>query len=873
MVKRKQIRGPGPARPAASGPSPAVRPRLLQALGRGRWWLAPVCVLLWLGLLYPEPLWQGQVYAGADTAAAEAFRQVGDAARQEGQYPLWNPYIFGGMPTFGSVAYTHGVYPPTVVFEGLQRLGLPPLTWMLGHLFFGGLGMWWLLGRWHVPWPARCLSVVIWLWSARLVAWAVHGHGTKLGAEMYLPWLVGLVWMILTRGGLRPVAWAALLLGLQFLRGHPQISYYTLLLLGLLTVWHLVWPLAPARADATEPAAGAPKPPWSRRWPRAGLVAVAVVLGFAIGAALLLPVHSYASLSTRGAGGAGDAGGAAFDYATNWSLAPEDLAAVFLPAVAGFGKATYMGRMPFTDNPNYIGFLVPLLAVAAWRWRAQRSLLWALAAVCGISLLLAMGRFSPGLYQFAYDVWPFFDKFRVPAMIMVLPVLAVAVLAGLGASALADSRQVPDPWLQRAAWALFGLGGLLLVAATGVAEEAHRSWLTALAGKSPKQAAPVLLSEAWTLHREFLIRGGLVLLAAGGAMLLAGRRAGFRRVWLVPVLVVLVAVDQGSVVRLVTHPERALSEVVRTADGGGRLAPASRLIRPWQGPATVQVDPALQRPLRDLVGHDRLLPLGADAVSNAYMTAGIRSAGGYYPAKPAAVEAVRQRLYDQLPAGRLARWYGVAAVTYPAQFTPADLDLLREQGLDLEPAGRAAGPVFLYRVADRLPRARLVDQWRPVTALPQGDALEPFLDAIAAGGHDPAALVVLDREPDPRPQTGLEALSEPEFVRDGLNEVVLRVEAPRPVLVLLADLWAPGWQAEIDGRPADLLRADLMLRAVAVPAGVHEVRFVYRDPAVRQGVALAVGGVLCVLVLWTAPWLARRRQVAVASARGESERD
>ena len=69
---------------------------------------------------------------------------------QAGEIPLWNPYLFAGMPSFGSLAYPKFVYPPAQVFNFLQqKLGFVPLTWLFGHLIFGGLGMMWLLSSRH----------------------------------------------------------------------------------------------------------------------------------------------------------------------------------------------------------------------------------------------------------------------------------------------------------------------------------------------------------------------------------------------------------------------------------------------------------------------------------------------------------------------------------------------------------------------------------------------------------------------------------------------------------------------------------------------------------------------------------------------------
>lgn len=851
MVKRNRPRQP------ADPTEPAVVRRTSAAslLTRWRGLLPWVAVFVLLAVLYPGPMFEGTVYGSADASASDAFRTVGDEARRQGDYPFWNPYLFVGMPTFGSVAYTLGVYPPTFFFEFLQnQLGFPPLTWMLGHLLLGGVGVWWLLGRWQTPAAARLLACVGWLWFAPVVSWAVHGHGSKLGVAMALPWLVGLAWDVVVRGRLQAVGLLALVLGLQFLRGHPQISYYALLLLGMLTAWNLCWPLD-----------GGPRPSWPERARRAGMMAVAVVLGLAIGAALLLPQHAYADLSTRGQDGASGGSGTPFDYATQWSLAPEDVAAMVVPGAAGFGRATYVGRMPFTDYPNYVGLLLPGLAAAAWLTR-RRSLVVALAVTSVLTVMLAMGRFSPGLYQAAYAVLPYFSKFRVPSMALVLVGLLVPVLAALGASALSRLGEEAAGRLKMASFIVLGIGAVLLLAgAGGLAAGAYRDSLASLAERSSKPSAPVLLDAAWDVHRPLLTRQALVLLAAGGALFFASIRPRFRLAGLLPVLCLLVAIDLGSVARLITQPQRALVDVVRTADGGARLAPAARLEHRWNPTAGPALPPALGDRLAEVVGHDRVLPLGNDAGNNAFMTAGIRSLGGYHAAKPAAAEAVRRRLFDDLPNGHIARWLSAAAITYPARLGPESFAVLAERGLTVDPEGIEAGGRMIYRVRDHLPRARLMPSWRPELPAAE-DGLESFLDAVAEGRHDPGGVVVLDQTPDPLPEAGPGPLPEPEFVHDGLDRVVIRAQTPRPALLLLADLAAPGWRVFVDDQPARLLLADHMLRAVALPAGDHEVRFEYRDLAFTRGVRLAAAGLVASLALVAWPWFRRRRTPSLAHA-------
>jgi hypothetical protein len=60
------------------------------------------------------------------------------------------------------------------------------------------------------------------------------------------------------------------------------------------------------------------------------------------------------------------------------------------------------------------------------------------------------------------------------------------------------------------------------------------------------------------------------------------------------------------------------------------------------------------------------------------------------------------------------------------------------------------------------------------------------------------------------------------------TEVAVEADSPDGGWVVLNDLWHPWWFADIDGRPADLLRANVLFRAVAVPPGRHAVRFTFR---------------------------------------------
>lgn len=809
-----------PGAPGAAGAT--LRRALLFGLG----------LVALVALVHPDALFQGRIYGSVDAANYDAFTLVGDAARHAGDYPEWNPYLFAGMPTFGSLAYRWGVYPPTIPLNWLQdTLHFPPLTWMLLHLVFGGAGMVWLLGRWGLPASARLLGAAAWLLFPRVVAWGVHGHGSKLVAAMYLPWLLGLAWEALDGRGRRVAGWAALLLGLQVLRGHVQITYYTLLALAVLLI--AAWVRRLARRGA------APDPAGATAWGVA-----AVVAGMLLGAVCLVPVHDYAAWSVRGAA---EGGGADYEYAAGWSLSPRELGTFALPSSSGFGLATYQGAMPFTDYPNTFGALTLLLAAAAWWDRRRRAAVAALAALFLLAVLVSFGKHLPVLFGPFYAALPYFNKFRVPSMILVLAAAAAAIAAALGAARLTAADGPPPTRLRTVGMAALAGGALALIAAAGPGRgllETHLQSLAASAGRPVPP--PVLLAEAWGLLRADLVRLGLVLLAAGAGSLAAVRSEAWRVRGLGWLLCALLVVELLGVAGRITHPERSLKRVARDASGRGVLVEAPAMVRERSATGAAAASEA-HKTLAARLDHERVWPLGRDASTNDGMIAGVRSLGGYHPAKLAAYETIRTRLFDsRAPAGRLASWLGGALVSSDQAFGPESLQALAGLGAELDGPPDVLGNLAVYRNRSALPRARLVHGWRP-----QGEeTLEQFLDAVQNGRLDPGAVATLDAAPLPAPVAADAPPPPVAWVDDGLDEVTLIAAPAAPALLVLADMAHPGWEVAVDGEPAPLLRADHVLRAVALPAGRHEVRFVYHDTSLRRSLLLTALGALGVAALF-----------------------
>jgi hypothetical protein len=136
---------------------------------------------------------------------------------------------------------------------------------------------------------------------------------------------------------------------------------------------------------------------------------------------------------------------------------------------------------------------------------------------------------------------------------------------------------------------------------------------------------------------------------------------------------------------------------------------------------------------------------------------------------------------------------------------------------DLAPLGTVGG-AYLYENPRARPRASFV-----------GEAATVDFAAMVRDGRWPevdlASTVLLER-PGPASPSG--SRGSVRVIEDGTTEIVLAVEADGPGYVVLNDVFHPWWFATVDGRPADVLRANVLFRAVPVPAGAREVRLTFR---------------------------------------------
>jgi hypothetical protein len=187
------------------------------------------------------------------------------------------------------------------------------------------------------------------------------------------------------------------------------------------------------------------------------------------------------------------------------------------------------------------------------------------------------------------------------------------------------------------------------------------------------------------------------------------------------------------------------------------------------------------------------------------------------------------RVGDESPIGTDPRWRPVFLDSQPAAY-----GVVNNSGM------RRFPPYVVYENTDPLPRAWIVPKARQ---LPEGPAA---LDDLKR--FNPRQEVLLEGAYLNEHDKGL-SLAQSRQLRRSPNELAYEVETDAPAYLVLSEVWFPGWSCTIDGEPANVLRANFAFRAVAIPAGRHEVVLRYRPLSLWWGTAVSLVTVALMLTL------------------------
>lgn len=729
---------------------------------------------------------------------------IADQLARLGRVPAWDDRGFGGRPLVGNPQA--GLFYPPVWLAWWS--GWPAaLGWItVGHLLWAALGTYRLartlrLDDWAALVAAGCFSM-----SPYVLAQIFEGHYPHVWAASWYPWAFDAA-IRLRRGEAGGRLELPPILAATLLAGHPQEGYYLLIALG---GWALGDGLGAIRRGRGREAFGL----WAR-W--AGVAALALGL---VGVELIPDALAqdwglrWARLPLRLAG--------------QYHLDPTNALQILGPRALG-GPADYFGHGNYWESVTSIGLIPMFLAAIALARSPDRRTVRGWAVLVGSAVVFASGR-KLGLFAALYQVVPGMDRFRVPGRSLFLASLGASVLAGLGVEALRAGADDGNPTARRSGAVAAILAAVVLAG----------RWLAV--GRRIDPTGPDRIPEVdrWLLGLARLSAEPTFWLALGGGSLLVawGRaRPRDRRV-------------AAAALGLLGLVELGLDAHALIA-----IAPAGRF-------------------------------LGPDPIGRALLEHRPDGAG---PPRIRAVDA----LYDDLRAGRL----GIAKTNVNDTFQIQHAaDLYEPLYLLFDPDRHDFGApmdsaVSLFRrevrraVLDRMGVSSLVSdrvdprspwptvasgRWRGTpyavlrnpTAMPRAYVVpraevEPDGPAVVARFRevDPRQAVLMPVDPLGPDRSRRQPFTPAAWDSADPDRVVLRVATEAPGLLVVADTWMPGWTAEVDGRPAPVLRGNRAQRVVPLPdPGPHRVVLRYRPPGLALGLAITAGSA----VAWAALVLAGR---------------
>jgi hypothetical protein len=750
-----------------------------------------------------------------------------------GHLPLWNPELGMGAPLLAN--YQSALfYPPTWLYFLLGAFGgAPGMAWwqalsVAAHLAWSGLGMALLARRLGLGGLAQAVAGLAFGLSGYLVSRA--GFLSINAAAAWLPWVMLSLTMVVDADGKqekkRSFVFLVVCLALQLLSGHAQTTWYTWLLAGLWTAvrWATLW-----RAGRG-----------SRVQESAVLLALAIWLALSLAAVQLLPTAEYLAQSQRSTA-------VEFDYALNYSFWPWHLLTFLAPGLFGSPvTGDYWGFANYWEDAVYIGVLPFLLAISAL-WASlrrkpvhepvppglQAGLTWFLWIIIGISILLALGSFTP-IYPWLYRHIPTFSMFQAPARWMLWAVFALSLLAAIGAERWRKPEKRALYWTRLGTAGAFsimvgaGLGWYLLgeISPTFVRATALLGFWCLGAGALSLLAPPAMHTSAEPERPEVVSKS-------------LSRSKWWPAAVVLWIMLDLLVADRGL------NPGGPLalygpSPTTRTIQA---LAQGGRLYIPDQDEYWLKYERFLRFDTFD-PGED-WLALRAVQMPNTNLLDGLATVNNFDPLVP----------------GRFSDWLEMLTEATPE---------VNSQLLQLMDVGaiESLQPDQPYGVGfSPLPGgARL--RWVPCQWIVSGEGEARQL--MLSGEIDFDAQVVLEAPehvttlgpgcagPQRNPPATAQALSVANQEGDP-NRLVINLQAPEAGWLVVSDVWYPGWRAWVDGRPVMIWRANFLFQAVKVESGSHQVILAYQPLPFLLGLGASLLSLLGLIGLIFMLWRSKRR--------------
>lgn len=831
-------------------------------------YLVAVAIFIVLTLIYASPVMEGKVINAGDTKSWEGMYQECKEYNDAGHYSWWTGSMFGGMPNY---QIGGGKYPAPAVkvsFRNIAQLWFPStLAFILSYF----IGYFILLRAFKVnEWLSIVGAIAIAL-SSYFILIIPAGHNTKAQAMSFLPVIIGGFYLIFQKkygwGIILTMVYSSFTLML-----HPQMTYYVFMLIGLLAIAELYIHIR------------------DRRWKDLLVGIAAFALSFGVGLGVQSTAYminqEYAKETMRGGhselakeeDAVNKTSGLSLSYITQYSYGIGETATLLIPGARGYASAynvgtdskvyeamvhngmpkrqaaeyckgmpTYWGGDEGTSGPVYVGAIVCFLFILGLLI-VKGPYKWALLAATLFSILLSWGYNFMWFTELFAKYFPMYTKFRAVESILVVAEITIPLLGFLALKEIMDQKKEKTYNKQELLKKIYISAGItagLCVLALIASYFLNYSWGRdeSIFANWPEWLTSALIAERAAIYRASAFRSLIfVVLGAGLVWLYTSDKLKFG--YFVVSLGVLVLVDMWPIDRKFFNDDNFVSQ----KQDKNYFAE-----QPWETDILARAKDNPSYRVYNITNPQG--PFNDSRTSYRF-----KSIGGYHAAK--------LRRYQDL----------IDAHIYPE--TNPMLQSIRQNGnqLLLEPSERTS-----YDVLNMLNmKYAVVGNDQPmVVENPNAFGNAWFVDSVMIANtpnEESEALNSINLR-----NTLVTDVKFKDFVKDfrpshdSTAKIQLTAYAPDYVeydcnaaqdgLAVFSEVYYPyGWNAYIDGQPADHFRANYTLRAMNVPAGQHHIRFEFRPATVEKWgkVSVACIYIIYLTILGVAGWgiytMVRRRK-------------
>ena len=422
-----------------------------------------VAIFAIVAIIYCKPALEGKVLQQSDITQWKGMAQDAFSYKEKyGYTPLWSNSMFGGMPAYQTTGVGGFEYSVGWINQ-LLTLGLaePISLFFLASICFYFLAQ--VLG----------FNTIISIIGALGYSYATYnpiivsvGHITKMHSIAYLPLFIASLLVLyqkkyLLGGILTSVATVLLIQG-----NHIQIDYYGVLIAIFMSVYFLIiW---------------IKNKEYTHILKTLGIGLTAGIIGLAVNAPLLLSTYEYGKESIRGGSklitkdSKTTSTGLNKDYALSYSMYKSEPLVLMFPNIYGGASdpnaiepanskaietlqqmqpqvaqqlqsflSFYWGGIGFTAGPPYVGVIICFFALLGFSVKENKHKWW-IAATIILSFLLSAGSYLESFNVFILNNIPFYNKFRAPSMIMVIPTLLLGIMALYGMAEIATETSLKN---------------------------------------------------------------------------------------------------------------------------------------------------------------------------------------------------------------------------------------------------------------------------------------------------------------------------------------------------------------------------------------------------------------------------------------------